>query len=127
MARNFRSSSPSLHGKQTRASFTPEFCGTSPDANELKTPSGLASRVWRKHKELLMSEAGNGMWPPGRCSGRRSSTGYLGSCRTNSRPATIVSWPPFIRTTGSEEHTSELQSHVNLVCRLLLEKKQNHA
>src|SRR5260370_4099047 len=34
----------------------------------------------------------------------------------------------------SEEHTSELQSHLNLVCRLLLEKKkteqktiQNHA
>src|SRR4051812_8402218 len=28
-------------------------------------------------------------------------------------------WP----STRSEEHTSELQSHVNLVCRLLLEKK----
>src|SRR5690242_20912041 len=28
---------------------------------------------------------------------------------------------PFPR---SEEHTSELQSHVNLVCRLLLEKKK---
>src|SRR5467141_447544 len=27
----------------------------------------------------------------------------------------------------SEEHTSELQSHLNLVCRLLLEKKNNHA
>src|SRR4051812_49572161 len=27
----------------------------------------------------------------------------------------------------SEEHTSELQSHVNLVCRLLLEKKKNRA
>src|SRR6267142_3003153 len=26
----------------------------------------------------------------------------------------------------SEEHTSELQSHVNLVCRLLLEKKQKN-
>src|SRR5438477_7680461 len=26
-------------------------------------------------------------------------------------------------TARSEEHTSELQSHVNLVCRLLLEKK----
>src|SRR5690242_4161547 len=26
-------------------------------------------------------------------------------------------------STRSEEHTSELQSHVNLVCRLLLEKK----
>src|SRR5690242_21336156 len=28
---------------------------------------------------------------------------------------------PWVR---SEEHTSELQSHVNLVCRLLLEKKK---
>src|SRR4051812_49655463 len=27
----------------------------------------------------------------------------------------------------SEEHTSELQSHVNLVCRLLLEKKKKKA
>src|SRR5438477_3752551 len=26
----------------------------------------------------------------------------------------------------SEEHTSELQSHVNLVCRLLLEKKKTY-
>src|SRR5260370_3312547 len=31
-------------------------------------------------------------------------------------------WPPGCR---SEEHTSELQSHLNLVCRLLLEKKKN--
>src|SRR5690242_2065156 len=29
------------------------------------------------------------------------------------------------RLARSEEHTSELQSHVNLVCRLLLEKKNN--
>src|SRR5438477_5256542 len=28
------------------------------------------------------------------------------------------------RRSRSEEHTSELQSHVNLVCRLLLEKKK---
>src|SRR5690242_21291222 len=38
--------------------------------------------------------------------------------------------PPALREAGdpalarSEEHTSELQSHVNLVCRLLLEKKK---
>src|SRR5260370_29987107 len=31
----------------------------------------------------------------------------------------------YSRTTRSEEHTSELQSHLNLVCRLLLEKKKN--
>src|SRR5260370_30090615 len=28
------------------------------------------------------------------------------------------------QVTRSEEHTSELQSHLNLVCRLLLEKKK---
>src|SRR4051812_49977966 len=33
------------------------------------------------------------------------------------------SWAAVAR---SEEHTSELQSHVNLVCRLLLEKKKNN-
>src|SRR5450631_1360454 len=39
-------------------------------------------------------------------------------------------WAPFhygrwiTRAGRSEEHTSELQSHVNLVCRLLLEKKK---
>src|SRR4051812_49947514 len=29
-----------------------------------------------------------------------------------------------VQAERSEEHTSELQSHVNLVCRLLLEKKK---
>src|SRR4051812_49473666 len=35
-------------------------------------------------------------------------------------------WDPAANNFGlrSEEHTSELQSHVNLVCRLLLEKKK---
>src|SRR5690242_21249463 len=50
-----------------------------------------------------------------------------------SRPTTATSSPGRApeRSTGarpsserSEEHTSELQSHVNLVCRLLLEKKK---
>src|SRR5260370_24350720 len=35
---------------------------------------------------------------------------------------------PWYQGMRSEEHTSELQSHLNLVCRLLLEKKkQKHA
>src|SRR6266571_8182461 len=37
------------------------------------------------------------------------------------RPLQFMPQPSFGR---SEEHTSELQSHVNLVCRLLLEKKK---
>src|SRR5207249_6702197 len=34
--------------------------------------------------------------------------------------------PVIIRATRSEEHTSELQSRFDLVCRLLLEKKKKH-
>src|SRR5438477_4755465 len=39
--------------------------------------------------------------------------------------ATAAVAPAVVACAGrSEEHTSELQSHVNLVCRLLLEKKK---
>src|SRR2546422_1323655 len=34
--------------------------------------------------------------------------------------------PPITRARRSEEHTSELQSRLHLVCRLLLEKKKTH-
>src|SRR5260221_9369967 len=40
------------------------------------------------------------------------------SCRVG------VSRPPAETLSRSEEHTSELQSHSDLVCRLLLEKKK---
>src|SRR5260370_11031939 len=36
----------------------------------------------------------------------------------------ILAPPERDRVLRSEEHTSELQSHLNLVCRLLLEKKK---
>src|SRR5690348_17731844 len=37
----------------------------------------------------------------------------------------LVQVLPFVPGDRSEEHTSELQSPVHLVCRLLLEKKKN--
>src|SRR5260370_12504315 len=43
-------------------------------------------------------------------------------CLANSRKNAPGSAPGRSR---SEEHTSELQSHLNLVCRLLLEKKKH--
>src|SRR5260370_5086630 len=48
-----------------------------------------------------------------------NSGGYLSRacCAINLRVS-----KPYV--TRSEEHTSELQSHLNLVCRLLLEKKK---
>src|SRR2546430_8269006 len=39
------------------------------------------------------------------------------------KPAPTVSQYALVRSPRSEEHTSELQSQSNLVCRLLLEKK----
>src|SRR2546429_4938265 len=41
-----------------------------------------------------------------------------------SRRWRILAWMPS-RESRSEEHTSELQSRLHLVCRLLLEKKKN--
>src|SRR5206468_5114082 len=46
--------------------------------------------------------------------------------RTYRSSATVVQWRLPLRGEGrSEEHTSELQSRSDLVCRLLLEKKKN--
>src|SRR6266566_2615326 len=48
------------------------------------------------------------------------------SRRNSPRPRTPGAAPPRSRPSPrSEEHTSELQSPCNLVCRLLLEKKNN--
>src|SRR5690242_21039030 len=47
------------------------------------------------------------------------AAGFLGIHRTEQH---VMNQRGFARR--SEEHTSELQSHVNLVCRLLLEKKK---
>src|SRR5438477_4738677 len=54
-------------------------------------------------------------------------SGCLNSLGTGlTAKSTFASRSPvkFHEPARSEEHTSELQSHVNLVCRLLLEKKK---
>src|SRR2546429_4424114 len=56
--------------------------------------------------------------------------GDLSAGRGHARPAVRAHRPPGRRWRGrdlhyrSEEHTSELQSRLHLVCRLLLEKKK---
>src|SRR2546422_3770908 len=52
---------------------------------------------------------------------RYDGTGYPDRLRGDEIP---LSAQP-IRVSRSEEHTSELQSRLHLVCRLLLEKKKN--
>src|SRR5258708_23663632 len=51
-------------------------------------------------------------------------TGESMTCRNCHRPDLTLTVPA--RHGRSEEHTSELQSPDHLVCRLLLEKKNNH-
>src|SRR5207237_10230347 len=43
------------------------------------------------------------------------------TARTHGSPRGRIGW--LLHVDRSEEHTSELQSHLNIVCRLLLEKK----
>src|SRR5690242_21108291 len=56
----------------------------------------------------------------------RKSNNNIACSKAHSNHASVPEiWSfPHSTTARSEEHTSELQSHVNLVCRLLLEKKK---
>src|SRR5256885_13077258 len=56
--------------------------------------------------------------------GARAVRPRLRRVRTRPRPAVHLGRPQ-ADTRRSEEHTSELQSPCNLVCRLLLEKKKH--
>src|SRR2546430_8601662 len=47
--------------------------------------------------------------------------------RRDERQDSATIQPRLAREVRSEEHTSELQSQSNLVCRLLLEKKKNRS
>src|SRR5260221_2110238 len=53
----------------------------------------------------------------------RAWMGLASSCSTSSGRSSTSTVVPGVKR--SEEHTSELQSHSDLVCRLLLEKKNN--
>src|SRR5690242_20781253 len=63
------------------------------------------------------------------CATTRSNSPFTARRKTESPGSGPVTSIPLRRAASiagrSEEHTSELQSHVNLVCRLLLEKKKN--
>src|SRR5690606_39409236 len=67
-----------------------------------------------------------GIWDIEKCFKRVLS--YRNNLHRNSRPTINLIWFGSswgnIQPNRSEEHTSELQSRENLVCRLLLEKKK---
>src|SRR5260370_30054973 len=55
---------------------------------------------------------------------RRATPPVAANSRENPRNERRVLPLHIVSRIRSEEHTSELQSHLNLVCRLLLEKKK---
>src|SRR5260370_15819512 len=66
--------------------------------------------------ERSQARSRSGVSTPGDC----KRTWRSSVPRTSTRPTSGTD----DRHVRSEEHTSELQSHLNLVCRLLLEKKK---
>src|SRR5260370_13128373 len=59
----------------------------------------------------------------GQAAGLDPTRRFVPVCEPGSPSAAVHPQPTGSR---SEEHTSELQSHLNLVCRLLLEKKKKN-
>src|SRR6266487_5684090 len=99
----------------------------SPQRSHRGTPPGTSSesrdRGWHRGARRAFRAACAGA--PGAASAPASDRSRAGSaCRCTERSAGSAR---SARPARSEEHTSELQSSVHLVCRLLLEKKKtNH-
>src|SRR5256885_5641207 len=88
----------------------------SPTLFRSELPGGFASRSARE-KEVHQVEPGDDI--------RRSASHHTAQpALATLLPCGIGRPPGELREGRSEEHTSELQSPCNLVCRLLLEKKK---
>src|SRR5260370_29161380 len=87
--------SPRLIDSATSAAGSPRSTMTSTPASETRMPASCQGVARSRLKAKAASSVSIG-------------------------PAELTSAPRL----RSEEHTSELQSHLNLVCRLLLEKKK---
>src|SRR5438477_3274226 len=81
-------------------------------SSDLRVPSS-AARMVLEYRSRSRARTSRSMIPPD------PSAKFAVTCATRTRRMGTRR-----RVPRSEEHTSELQSHVNLVCRLLLEKKK---
>src|SRR5260370_14675724 len=85
---------------------------------------GRARHIDRAEPKRCLSRASE--WRRGRAGGTVTATGQQqrrDRCEAYERSSYCSHHMPPC-SLRSEEHTSELQSHLNLVCRLLLEKKK---
>src|SRR5690606_41570599 len=85
--------------------------------------------IYPQRQATLLEHGPEGELPRGRAAYLPRRRGWLNcvrdvfmSCESFALSPMLASWS--VEATRSEEHTSELQSRENLVCRLLLEKKK---
>src|SRR5205085_11622422 len=103
---------------------------TSRDASAVQPGTSLHDRASLLH--LSRADRALHSFPTRRSSDlRRSTSRPVSSCSKKSnrwspplRSSPSARRSPAVTTARSEEHTSELQSQSNIVCRLLLEKKK---
>src|SRR3989449_6309954 len=83
------------------------------------TEAGVDVAGWGRFPGTMTSGSSN----VGGCTGTGSGVCAITACTGRMTSITVIT--PVNKNTRSEEHTSELQSRLHLVCRLLLEKKKN--
>src|SRR5260370_22746720 len=76
------------------------------DVMDFSTPNSSTGHIY-----ALQSATGSVLW-------------HYDDKNTSPSGAVLANGVIYVSAYRSEEHTSELQSHLNLVCRLLLEKKK---
>src|SRR5687768_18371894 len=85
-------------------------------------PTDTETYTLSLHDALPISGQAAPRWPAAQPAGRRPRAGRPRGPRGRECPRRH---PPRRQALRSEEHTSELQSRLHLVCRLLLEKKKH--
>src|SRR2546430_7585763 len=97
----------------------PQPTSSSAESERLRTSTACRARSYRLRGSSGLPTNRRKRLSTGRPRWRRASSCGIGRNSPKSSPDGIT-----CVGTGSEEHTSELQSQSNLACRLLLEKKK---
>src|SRR4051812_49478179 len=96
-------------------------CGTPGSSGDsVSQPSGAVSTGFDTSKHVTLT-----MWDTENATGPSKAEDELIQQFEQKYPNVTVKRVELLDQLRSEEHTSELQSHVNLVCRLLLEKNKH--
>src|SRR5207247_4568625 len=102
------------------------LCVPAPPLSTLFPYTTLFRSAHRASSAAIAAAVGGRATPRSQTNAVISSAGVTSNAGLRTATSgSVTRSPPGRRTSRSEEHMSELQSRVDLVCRLLLEKKKN--